>query len=162
MACVPVLVGCEITGEREIFTWLLLIALLSDILDGLIARTFRMRTDVGAFLDSTADMMLTLVAIAGLFVFTRPILNAHAWGLGIVIGSYGVALAFALLKYRQLAGLHTYLGRTAAYAQGICIDACPRGGGTGYDDIPRMPSNHDLTSDFGVYWRFSGYGQDIY
>lgn len=121
LASVPMLVGMEIAGARGAFTWLLLAALLSDIADGLIARTFDLRTEAGAFLDSTADALLTGTAIAGLFVFQRPVLADHAVGLGTVIGAYGLGTAAALLKYGKLAGFHTYLCRIAAYAQGIWI-----------------------------------------
>jgi CDP-diacylglycerol--glycerol-3-phosphate 3-phosphatidyltransferase len=121
MASVPVLIACVIIEEREIFTWLLMVALFSDILDGLFARLFRMCTEVGALLDSIADVLLTLVVIAGMFVFIRPILFMHAWGLGVIIGAYVLVLAFALLKYGQVAGFHNYLSRVAAYAQGIWI-----------------------------------------
>ena len=66
-----------VAGRRELFQWLLLACLLSDILDGLIARMFHLSSPLGAFLDSTADMLLSIIAVLGLFAFQKEFLAAH-------------------------------------------------------------------------------------
>src|SRR5215472_12734578 len=73
----PVLLGAVILHRTGVFMWVLLTCLLSDILDGLIARTFRLLSDTGAFLDSTADMLVTLMAVVGIFVFQKEFVAAH-------------------------------------------------------------------------------------
>src|SRR5271169_4559558 len=54
LAAAPILFWLAYAGNERSFKWLLLAALLSDIADGLIARTFHLVTVLGAKLDSIA------------------------------------------------------------------------------------------------------------
>jgi len=117
----PVLLGAVLYRRQEFFKWLLLACLLSDIVDGLIARIFRLRSRLGAFLDSAADMLVTLIAVAGIFMFQWEFIAAHSRELLIVLGLYAVEAVAALLRYGRISSFHTILTRIAAYAQGIFV-----------------------------------------
>src|SRR5215510_3304535 len=69
LAAAPVLLGAVLRGQQDLFTWLLLACLLSDIADGLIARGFAITSEIGAGLDSIADMAVFYIAVFGAFVF---------------------------------------------------------------------------------------------
>ncbi len=118
---VPLLLYFCISGKIELFTWFLLASLISDILDGLIARIFNMKTEFGAFLDSTADMATFVVAIIGFFIFQRPFLHAHWVAIVVVLGAYLFEVLVALIRYGRISSFHTLLNRINAYAQGIFI-----------------------------------------
>jgi CDP-diacylglycerol--glycerol-3-phosphate 3-phosphatidyltransferase len=109
------------TARRELFQWLLLACLLSDILDGLIARMFHLSSRLGAFLDSIADMLVTVIAVLGLFVFQKKFLAAHVGPLTVVVVLYAIEMLAALVRYGRLSSFHTVLVRVAAYLQGIFI-----------------------------------------
>lgn len=117
----PILLAAVIQGRMELFKWLLLACLLSDILDGLIARAFHLRSKLGARLDSTADMLVAFISIAALFVFQRAFLAAHFWELSIVISLYALEILAALLRYGKISSFHTIVNRIAAYSQGIFV-----------------------------------------
>ncbi len=117
----PVLLGTLIFHRQSWFTWLLLACLLSDILDGLIARVFRLRSRLGAFLDSTADMIVLLLAVLAVFVFQREFLAAHRWMLAALVFLYLAEAAAAWWRYGRISSFHTILTRIAAYAQGIFV-----------------------------------------
>ena len=117
----PVLLGAVLCRRQELFKWVLLACLLSDILDGLIARTFNLRSKIGAFLDSTADMLVCLIVVAGLFMFQSEFLAAHYGEILIVLGLYAVEAVAAILRYGRISSFHTVLNRIAAYAQGIFV-----------------------------------------
>ena len=117
----PVLLGAVVLGRRPLFTWLLLACLLSDILDGVIARVFRLRSALGALLDSTADMFVLLITGAGVFVFERAFLKAHGGIVAALVALYFAEAALALLRYGRISSFHTILTRVAAYAQGIFV-----------------------------------------
>jgi CDP-diacylglycerol--glycerol-3-phosphate 3-phosphatidyltransferase len=121
LACIPVLIAALVTGDRTLFTWVLVPALVSDILDGLLARLLEQRTEAGAVLDSTADLLLTLAGVAGILRFEPDVVRAHAAGLGSLAALYTLNTALAIMKYGGLAGFHTWGCRTAAYAQGFWI-----------------------------------------
>jgi phosphatidylglycerophosphate synthase len=109
------------TGRRELFQWLLLACLLSDILDGLIARMFHLSSPLGAFLDSTADMLMSIIAVLGLFAFQKEFLAAHSTPLAVVVALYIGEMLIALVRYGKLSSFHTLLVRVAAYLQGIFV-----------------------------------------
>jgi len=117
----PVLLWAAVTHHRPLFTWLLLAALLSDILDGLIARAFNLRTALGARLDSLADVLVFGNAILGLFRFEAAVLRAHWLPLVSVVGLYILEILVALWRYGRISSFHTVLVRITAYLQGIFI-----------------------------------------
>ena len=65
----PAIVLLCLTGAEQLFAVFICINLITDILDGLIARTFKLQTRFGARLDSLADVTTYISAILGLFCF---------------------------------------------------------------------------------------------
>jgi cardiolipin synthase len=117
----PVLLAAMLLHHRGLFTWLLLACLLSDILDGLIARVFNLQSRLGALLDSTADMIVVLLSAAALFVFQQDFLSAHGAPLAALVALYLAEAAAAWWRYGRISSFHTLLSRLAAYSQGIFI-----------------------------------------
>ena len=117
----PVLLGTVLCRRQEFFKWLLLACLLSDILDGLIARAFNLRSKIGASLDSIADMLVCVIGMAGLFMFQSEFLAAHYAEILIVPSLYAVEVMAAILRYGKISSFHTVLNRIAAYAQGMFV-----------------------------------------
>lgn len=117
----PILLAAVLWRRPELFKWLLLACLLSDILDGLIARVFRLRSRRGATLDSTADMFVMLILIAGVCVFQKQFVIAHFWEIGVAVTLYVIEFIAALWRYGRISSYHTILSQIAAYAQGIFV-----------------------------------------
>jgi cardiolipin synthase (CMP-forming) len=61
----------------DIFRWLLLACLVSDFLDGWVARTFHLTSQFGAALDSIADVLTLSLAAVGMVVFERAFVAEH-------------------------------------------------------------------------------------
>lgn len=73
------------------------IAALSDALDGYIARTFNMQSQLGAYLDPFADKVLLLTSIIFMAEYTKGWWQMPLWFMGIVVARdlliiYGVWL----------------------------------------------------------------------
>jgi CDP-diacylglycerol--glycerol-3-phosphate 3-phosphatidyltransferase len=117
----PVLLAAVLWRRPELFKWLLLACLLSDILDGLIARVFRLRSQLGAMLDSTADILVMIIMIAGVCVFQRQFVTAHFWEISVAVAFFALEIIAALWRYKRISSYHTILNRIAAYAQGIFV-----------------------------------------
>jgi phosphatidylglycerophosphate synthase len=117
----PILLFAVDTKNLDLFKWLLMGCLVSDILDGLLARVFQLSSRLGAFLDSTADMLVTGIAVLGLYVFRGPVIAEHWMPLALVLILYLVEVCVALWRYRRISSFHTILVRLAAYAQGIFV-----------------------------------------
>jgi cardiolipin synthase len=117
----PILLFAACAKHASVFKWLLLGCLLSDILDGLIARVFNLRSRLGAFLDSTADMIVFLIGVLGLYIFQAKVLAEHWMPLAFVVALYVIEVAGSLWRYGRISSFHTILVRIAAYAQGIFV-----------------------------------------
>ena len=65
------------TADRDLFILLLSINLISDILDGLIARLFNLQTEFGAKLDSVADIGTYLMAFIGMITLEKGFVMAY-------------------------------------------------------------------------------------
>ncbi|HZS62252.1 MAG TPA: CDP-alcohol phosphatidyltransferase family protein [Gemmatimonadaceae bacterium] len=113
LLCVPALIGAAIADRPSLFIGLLAYALLSDAVDGRLARARGQATPFGARLDSTADCALYLTApVAALRVF--PDVRAHLAGaVFAVYAGYLVPIVYGAIKYRRLTSYHTIGARLA-------------------------------------------------
>jgi cardiolipin synthase len=116
---IPALVAMIVFNNRSGFTTLLIISLVSDIADGLIARSFNMRTELGARLDSIGDMGTYFVSVIAIFRFEFEFVKQNYILIALVIVLYGVEVLFSLLKFKKISSFHTLFCKIAAYCQGI-------------------------------------------
>lgn len=121
LCATSVLLACVLLHRVEIFKWLLLACLLSDILDGLIARTFHLTSKLGASLDSLADVVTMLIGVLGIVVFQQAFVSQHYPAVLLVVVFYVVELVASLLRYGKVSSFHTLLARVAAYMAGIFV-----------------------------------------
>jgi CDP-diacylglycerol--glycerol-3-phosphate 3-phosphatidyltransferase len=103
------------------FKWLLLACLLSDILNGLIARTLDLTSELGAFLDSLADVATMFLALLGVLIFPKRFVAEHTMGLLLVIGLYVAEIIASSWRYGRVSSFHTVLDRIAALIAGVFI-----------------------------------------
>jgi CDP-diacylglycerol--glycerol-3-phosphate 3-phosphatidyltransferase len=118
---VPVLAALAIAGRETEFTWVLVPALLSDIVDGLIARVFHLESRLGAMLDSAADTLMLFVSLYGVWVFHPYVILEHPWLCGAAVGLWALEDVLALLRYGRLSSFHTYLSKVVANLLGFFI-----------------------------------------
>jgi cardiolipin synthase len=115
------LLAAALEQNRQCFQWLLVACILSDILDGWIARTFGWTSRLGAILDSTGDILVQLIAIGGLWMFYKETVVAHRVPVLIVVSLYLAEVVIAVFRYGRISSFHTFLVRVAASALGIFV-----------------------------------------
>lgn len=115
----PVILFLALSGKETWFVLLLVINLISDILDGSIARMFNMRTKFGAALDNLADIGTYILALLGIFLFRWEEVRPHAWLLYLFLGIFILSYIVAFIRFGKIPGLHIYSAVTAGYIQGI-------------------------------------------
>lgn len=98
---------------------LICINLVTDILDGFIARTFNLRTDFGARLDSLADIGNYLSAFTAVFVIKYNEVGWDFWGIYLFLSLYILVHVWSFLKFRKFPSLHLYSVKITGYLQGI-------------------------------------------
>lgn len=119
LCAAPILLASILLHHLDLFRWLLLSCLLSDILDGLIARGFHLTSPLGATLDSIADILTMLLGLFGILVFQRHFVSVHSAELLVVAFLYIAEIAASFWRYGKVSSFHTLFSRIAAYIAGI-------------------------------------------
>jgi cardiolipin synthase len=121
---VPVILYFAISGREKLFAIFLVINLVSDIIDGYIARRFKMETEIGSRLDSFADNFNYVLAFIGFFVFKMDDFRPHIVSLIIFISMLILTVIVSLIKFRKFPSYHLYTTKVGGYIQGaffICL-----------------------------------------
>lgn len=110
-----ILPGLWVLAIKEHTVWvgiLILVALISDILDGYLARKWHQASDLGARLDSLADNTLVLCTIVWLAMLRPEVLEPpNLIKVAGATGIYLTMLTVGLIRFRRFAGLHLYTGK---------------------------------------------------
>lgn len=121
LLAVPVIGWALYAEHRPLFVWLLCISLVTDVLDGLIARLFKLQTAFGAKLDSLADLGTYIIAFAGFIVLEPAFVSAMRVPFFLLPVFYALPLIAGLIRFGKLTSLHLYSGKITGYLQGIFI-----------------------------------------
>ena len=115
----PVILCLAVTGQERWYTILLCISLISDIVDGNLARYFKLQTNFGAALDNLADICTYAMAFLGLFLFKWSDIKSHMWIFYLFLGFFLLSYVVAFYRFGKIPGLHLYSAVVAGYIQGI-------------------------------------------
>ena len=126
----PVLLMLAWLHEPQLFLYVLMVTLVSDIADGKVARWTNTTSEFGARLDSWGDLA-TYTALPLCTYWLRPdVVQSEAvffWG---VVAAYTVPVAYGFAKYRKLTSYHTRGAVISAYALGASVVVIFAGGPT--------------------------------
>ena len=131
IGAVPVLVILMAVGEGgRLVSWLsalvFLLASLTDLLDGYLARRYKQVTNVGRFLDPLADKLLVSAAL----IMLIPLGRAPAWLVFLIIGREITITAL----------------RSIAAGEGVIIEASSLG---------KQKTATQSVAIFGLLWHYS-------
>ena len=113
----PVLMVFAYMGRERYFLWLAIAALLSDVLDGALARRLGASSETGRLLDSWADLLIALVSFAGATLLWPDTMREEAGYFALVLAALVIPNAWGLLRFRRLLGYHTL----SAKASGVFL-----------------------------------------
>jgi len=113
----PLILYFIIAGQERLFAVFLVINLLTDLIDGIIARRFHMETEFGARLDSFADNLTYVLAFTGLLVFRMADLQPHLISFVIFVAMLVLTVVVSLVKFRKFPSLHLYSTKISGYIQ---------------------------------------------
>jgi CDP-diacylglycerol--glycerol-3-phosphate 3-phosphatidyltransferase len=115
----PFVLYMALKGYETAFATFICINLVTDILDGFIARTFNMVTAIGARLDSLADLGTYILAFVGVFCFKSNDFAPHLPSFLVFTGLFIFCDLLSLAKFKKLPSLHLYSWKIGGYIQGI-------------------------------------------
>lgn len=117
----PILLVLALFGEREIFSWFLLISYMTDGIDGYLARRLNVSSARGSQLDSYGDQFTFVVALFGLWVFENNFIRENLVLILIAFVPYIIQMVLAFSKYGKATAFHTYLAKLSAIVQAAFI-----------------------------------------
>jgi cardiolipin synthase len=120
----PVILYFILSGKENLFAIFLTINLLSDALDGFLARKLKQETELGARLDGFADNFTYVLAFIGIFVFKMDDIRPHLVSFIIMITMLVSTVIVSLIKFRKFPSYHLYTTKIGGYIEGgffICL-----------------------------------------
>ena len=121
VACVPVLLALAWNGAVGTFLTLFGLALVSDVLDGALARRLGQESDFGARLDQWADFALWVSFPLGAWWLWPEIVRREAAYVILAIVCLLLPTAIAYAKYRAVPGYHTASAKLDSVLMGIGV-----------------------------------------
>ena len=123
---VPFVIRAILDGHHTLALALFAVAALTDVLDGAVARRFRLATPAGAWLDPVADKCL----MSGVFLALAGAGTVPWWLVGIVFGRdfyilAGVAIVMFLTPVRKFPP--SIWGKGSTFVQILTVVACMAG-----------------------------------
>ena len=114
IALVPVLALSAAFNQGHLFLLVLAISLLSDLLDGYFARKLHQVTELGARLDSWADIATYAMMLLGLYLIWPRIFDQQFFFLMAGTLSYLLPVIIALFRFGSYPSYHTWGAKLAA------------------------------------------------
>ena len=121
VAAAPFLLIFLWLGERDIFTWLLLVSYSTDAIDGYLARKLKITSARGSQLDSFGDQLTFIIGLLGLLVFETVFIKENYLLIVIAFSPYIIQMLLAYRKYGKATSFHTYLAKSSAIIQSVFI-----------------------------------------
>ena len=119
IAVVPAILFAILNGHRMAFAWLILVSLVTDILDGMLARRWHQETRLGTWLDSVADLLTYFLALLGMIVLEGPFIRAHGIEIGLLVGFYLASEIVSIARFHRPIAMHLYSSKLTGVAQGV-------------------------------------------
>ncbi len=117
----PLLLVLLFLKQYDLFKWLLAVSFFTDLIDGFLARKYKVTSILGTKLDSIGDDLTVAVAVTGLFVIFPEFIRQQKWVFIILLGLFLTQMAYAFIRYGKMTNFHTLLAKTAALLQGIFL-----------------------------------------
>lgn len=118
---IPVIIYALVTEDHTLFIVLISINLLTDILDGLIARMFDLESELGARLDSIADIGTYLMAVSGMWILEKDFVADKKYEFALLIILWLLPQLVSFVRHFRFPSFHLYSNKVTGYFQGIFI-----------------------------------------
>ncbi len=117
----PVLLWLAWHGYALLFMGLLAVALLTDGLDGLIARLTGQTSEFGATLDSWADVITYLTVAVCCWWLWPHVVRRELVFVGMMVASCLLPALAGMVKFGRFTSYHTWAVKIAAAATGLTL-----------------------------------------
>lgn len=119
MMAAPFLIFLIVNQRPDLFKWLLALSFFTDAIDGYLARRYKVMSVLGSKIDSIADDLTIVVAIAGVIVFKPEFLRHEIPLIILLLALFILQTILAFIRYGTISSFHTYAAKMAAILQGV-------------------------------------------
>ncbi len=116
IALMPAVLLTAVGGSRRWFVGLLIAALLTDALDGFLARRLHAESELGRKLDSWADYLTMLTGIAGIAILWPAIMQRELAWVTTGLGAFFAVVIYGFVWLGRAPCYHTWASKILAVA----------------------------------------------
>lgn len=114
----PIALVCALTNfPRWIYLPILVIATLSDIFDGILARKFGVATAALRRYDSITDIIYYLFILASAWILCRAVIAGNLWLIALMLLSEAGCISICLVRFGKFSATHSLLAKF----YGLCL-----------------------------------------
>jgi CDP-diacylglycerol--glycerol-3-phosphate 3-phosphatidyltransferase len=117
----PFLLYLSWMGHANLFLVLLALSLLSDSIDGYVARRMNEVSEIGTKLDSWSDLSIYLTVPLCAWWLWPEVLRRESFFVLLVMGAYIIPLMAGFIKFQKLPSYHTWAAKTAAVLMSVAV-----------------------------------------
>jgi phosphatidylglycerophosphate synthase len=117
----PLLLWLAWYGNRPLFLALLACSFVTDALDGFVARLTRQVTELGATLDSWADVIIYLTIAVGAWWLWPDLVRQEFISVSLIVSSYLLPALVGIAKFGSFTSYHTWTVKLAAMCVAVAM-----------------------------------------
>lgn len=117
----PASLVAALAGSRPWFAGLLAAALLTDAIDGYLARRLNAETDFGRKLDSAADYVTMLIGIAGIALLWPDIMRRELPWVIAALAAFFAVIVYGFVRLGRAPCYHTWASKAFAVACALSL-----------------------------------------
>lgn len=106
---ITAIISPHFSGEMIVF--FMLLGIVSDIFDGVIARKLKIDTKALRVLDSNVDLFFWTVSVIAVFGMNWEFVQLHWMSILVVVGLEIFAYLISFIKFKKMIATHTYLAK---------------------------------------------------
>ena len=117
----PAVLATAIAGGRSWFVGLLAVALVTDALDGFLARRLNAYSELGRKLDSVADYMTMFTGIAGIALLWPEIMRRELPWVAALLAAFFAVVVYGFVRLGRAPCYHTWASKVLAAACALSL-----------------------------------------
>jgi phosphatidylglycerophosphate synthase len=121
IAFMPAVLTAAMAGSRFWFVVLLATSLATDALDGFLARRLNAFSDLGRKLDSAADYLVVLTAIAGIALLWTDIVRREIVWIAAGLAAFFAVIVYGLVRTGRPPCYHTWAAKSATMGTALSL-----------------------------------------
>ncbi|MBM3864720.1 MAG: CDP-alcohol phosphatidyltransferase family protein [Verrucomicrobia bacterium] len=114
LALMPAVLGAAVARERELFVALIAFSLLTDAVDGYLARRLRAESEFGRKLDSAADYVTLFTGTTGIALLWPEVVRRELPWILTGVAAFLAVIVLGLIRLGRAPCYHTWASKVGA------------------------------------------------